>query len=411
VSRRSPDALPGDATAGRRIVFVDHAATPGGGQLALLWLLMHSPHLDAHVVFLTPGPLIARFRDAGISTSVVSHRPFEPRMLITELPALAAEVRRRRPDAVVATSIAAAKSLAFVPLRVPRLAYLQEDLARAVGRGLTTQILFRTVYPAFDGFLANSRWTASTVPAELGGVPCAVAYPPSNAQASVRRTRAFAEDGVLRISTFSRPERWKGLDLLVDAAEILAEDGGCPPFRIDMYGGGTVSDQAYAGDLRRRVAASALPIGLHGHVDDVAERLAESDVVVLPSRLPEPFGQVVAQAKASGAVVIVSDDGGAVEQVTADADGLVFARGSAAALAEQVRRLLDAPALGARLAAAAATSAARWTDEVLAAEFIGALGTVLAADRRRHRWRRRGWALVRTWRSARGPGVMAAIRA
>lgn len=393
---------------GRRIVFVDHAATPGGGQLALLWLLENSPQLDAHVIFLTPGPLLARFREAGIPTSVVSPQPFDPRVLVTALPTLAAQIARRDADAVVATSIAAAKSLAFVPLRVPRLIYLQEDLARGFGRGLTTHVLFRTIYPAFDGFIANSEWTASTIPVELTEVPHAVAYPPSHAK-RLPRSRVFAEDGVVRIATFSRPERWKGLDLVVDAAELLMQDPSCPAFRVDMFGGGAVMDEQYARELRRRVDAGPLPIRLHGHVDDVGARLAETDVVVLPSRLPEPFGQVVAQARAAGAVVVISDAGGAMEQITPGLDGLSFERGSASALAERLRSLLSDPLLGTTLSAAGLADAARWGDDVLAARFTRALDSLCDDVRGSRRLRRRAFGLVRPWRSVRAGGVMSAI--
>lgn len=392
----------------RRILFVDHAATPGGGQLALLWLLENSPHLDAHVIFLSAGPLLARFREAGISTSVLSSRPFDRRMLVTALPALAAEVARQRADAVVATSIAAAKSLAFVPLRVPRLVYLQEDLARAFGRGLTTQLMFRTVYPAYDGIIANSRWTASTIPIELSDVPRAVAYPPSNAT-RLRRLRRFGEGGVVRVATFSRPERWKGLDLVVDAAELLMRDRSCPRFQVDMFGGGAVMDERYTRDLRHRVEAGRLPIRLHGHIDDVAARLLDSDVVVVPSRLPEPFGQVVAQAKAAGAVVIVSDAGGALEQVTPGFDGLSFARGSASALADSLRSLLDDPRLGTRLSDAGIAEAHRWGDDELAARLTRALDEICDRTRGAPRMRRRAFGLIRPWRSVRAGSVKSAI--
>lgn len=399
------------APARRRLVFVDHAATPGGGQLALLWLLQNSPEIDAHVVFLTGGPLLARFHAAGIATTVLADGPFTPRVLLTALPALAGAVRDARPAAVVATSIAASKALALVPHRAPKLAYLQEDLDRARGRGLTTQILFRVVHSAFDGFLANSEWTASTIPGELRAVPRAVAYPPSGIDGPVAHPRGFAADGVLRVATFSRPERWKGLDLLLDAAEVLSTDPRCPPFRIDLFGGGAVRDEAYAAGLRDRVAASPLPVALHGHVDDVAARVAETDVVVVPSRLPEPFGQVVAQAKAAGTVVIVTDAGGALEQVTDGVDGFVVARGSAAALVERLRVLLHDPALGTRIARAASADADRWTDPVLAGAFHRALDRVLAQARctAGARVLRRGLALVRPWRSVRGANVMASI--
>jgi glycosyltransferase involved in cell wall biosynthesis len=329
----------------RNILFVDHAASPGGGQLALLWLLERGSRIRPTVIFLGDGPVAARLRAAGVDVQVLyPGRAFEQKMLITALPKLLRIVRESKPDAVVATSAAVVKMLAMIPFgSIPALVYLQEDLERVRDRGLVTEILFRLVYPGFDGFIANSEWTGSTIPASFSEIPRSVAYPPSNVPGTLpnQAARTFPREGTIRIAAFSRPERWKGLDILVDALGIVKAERPDADFRLDLYGGGLVGDDDYVVCLRRSLEQAPFPAEMHGHVDDVPVRMASTDVMVLPSRLPEPFGQVIAQGLAHGCVVVVSDQGGAVEQIVADRNGLVFQPGSARSLADQIERLLD----------------------------------------------------------------------
>ncbi|WP_336853404.1 glycosyltransferase [Sinomonas albida] len=399
---------PSPSDGGRRILFIDHAATPGGGQLALLWLLEHLSRLRPTVVFLADGPVAERLRAVGVDVTVVyPGRAFTPRMLLTALPRLLRTVGNAKPDAVVATSAAAVKALALLPFRnVPALVYLQEDLERVRHRGLVTQILFRLVYPAFDGFLANSKWTASTIPAGFSEIPRTVAYPPSNVPATPPEPtpRTFPRRGTIRIAAFSRPERWKGLDLVVDALSIVKAERPDADFRLDLYGGGPVGDAAYVDGLRLSLERAPFPSEMHGHVDDVPLRMATTDILILPSRLPEPFGQVVAQGLAHACVVIVSDQGGALEQIDAGRNGLVFRPGSARSLADQIEGLLDVPRRADALLRGSHGVFSAFGNPQLAASFEDELESLIRrihADSRQpigvRRLRRRIRLLLRAW--------------
>ncbi|WP_415856288.1 glycosyltransferase, partial [Sinomonas sp. G460-2] len=365
----------------RNILFVDHAASPGGGQLALLWLLEHSSRMRPTVVFLADGPVAARLRAAGVDVRVLyPGRAFERKMLIVALPKLFRIIRESRPDAVVAMSAAVVKTLAMIPFgSIPSLAYLQEDLERVRDRGLVTEIIFRLVYPAFDGLMANSEWTASTIPASLSEIPRSVAYPPSNVPGMLpdEAVRTFPREGTVRIAAFSRPERWKGLDILVDALAIVKAERPGADFRLDLYGGGLVGDARHVTGLRRSLEQAPFPAEMHGHVDDVPVRMASTDVLVLPSRLPEPFGQVIAQGLARGCVVVVSDQGGAVEQIVANRNGLVFEPRSARSLADQIERLLDDRASADGLLREARDVFTTFGDPQLAARFEAELESLI----------------------------------
>jgi glycogen synthase len=88
--------------------------------------------------------------------------------------------------------------------------------------------------------------------------------------------------------------------------------------------------------------------------------LAEASVVVVPSLGGEVFGLVVAENMLRGLPVITSDLGAFVE-VLGDG-GLTFRTGDAGALAQELARILDEPALAAQLAQRARQRALEFCD-------------------------------------------------
>lgn len=129
--------------------------------------------------------------------------------------------------------------------------------------------------------------------------------------------------------------RQKGFDVLIDAMAALP-----PTTRLDIVGDGP---------LRDTLTARAGPnVRLLGRVDDLPERLATADVVVVPSRW-EGFGLVAAEAMAAGAPVVASDVDG-LRDVVGDA-GVLVPPADPRALAAAIAALLADPAR--RLAASA----------------------------------------------------------
>jgi len=57
-----------------------------------------------------------------------------------------------------------------------------------------------------------------------------------------------------------------------------------------------------------------------GHCDDMAAAYLASDIVLMPSTVPEAFGRVAAEAQAMGRPVIVTDIGAVAETVRAQPD-------------------------------------------------------------------------------------------
>jgi len=86
---------------------------------------------------------------------------------------------------------------------------------------------------------------------------------------------------------------------------------------------------------------------------DVLALYAGADVVVSPSVIPDAFSRVVLEAMAAGRAVVATAVGGTPELIEDGESGLLVPRHDPAALAAAIERLLDDPALAARLGAAA----------------------------------------------------------
>jgi glycosyltransferase involved in cell wall biosynthesis len=112
-----------------------------------------------------------------------------------------------------------------------------------------------------------------------------------------------------------------------------------------------VGDGELAPAVRARYPAAVITGWLSpAHVRD---QLRAARMLVLPSLWFEAQGLVVAEAAAIGLPAIVPDSSGARDWVIDGGDGLWFRGGDADDLTRQIRRLLDDPALAARLGRAA----------------------------------------------------------
>lgn len=365
----------------RRVIFLDHAGTPGGGQLSALRLLPLLQDIDPVALYLTGGPVSGQMREIGVETVVFDEEgTFSSRSLLTAARSVWKYLRGEDPSTpVVALSTAAAQVLALVPGRQPRLLRLSEDMERYRNRGLKSLAYFRLIFPRFDGFISNSRWTTSTIPESLRRIPVRLAYPLSGIRAVTPRATPILEDPTVHLACFSRSVRWKGIDLAIAAADALADRGA--PVRLTIFGGGWQSEDDYAAELRSLAERSSASVRFAGHIDDVESAMADVDVVLLPSRLPEPFGQVTAQSLSAGCLTVVSAHGGSLELVEDQRTGFTFPSDDASALAAVLDRALQDPAGSRAIAEAGQRSAVGLTDGPLSRDFEGAIIALLDAPR------------------------------
>jgi glycosyltransferase involved in cell wall biosynthesis len=129
---------------------------------------------------------------------------------------------------------------------------------------------------------------------------------------------------------------FKGLRVLVEAFERLVARGGWDDATLALHGlmGPVTPD--FAEWFARAVKRHAPRLAWHGRYDraDLPRLMQGVDWVVVPSIWWENSPLVIQEARMAGRPLIVSDIGGMAEKVTPGEDGLVFAAGDAAALAE-----------------------------------------------------------------------------
>ena len=192
---------------------------------------------------------------------------------------------------------------------------------------------------------------------QLGAQNSRLTMLPAPAMQPVHATRdeTRAELGVGTepvVLTVARLVPQKRLDLLVDAAARVAQDGS--PLTVLIVGGGRLHD-----DLTRQIHATHAPVRLLGERSDVPDLLAAADIFALSSAW-EARSFAVQEAMLAGCAVVVPNVGG-LPDLVCDA-GLVVSP-DAAALAAGIKRLVDDPDERTALAAAGLKRAATWPDE------------------------------------------------
>jgi glycosyltransferase involved in cell wall biosynthesis len=132
----------------------------------------------------------------------------------------------------------------------------------------------------------------------------------------------------------------KGVDLLIQAAEMMSQD---LDFSLTIVGGGAEEE------ILRQKYGHHPRIEFTGHVplQQAINRIAESDVLCIPSIWLENSPGVVIQALGMGVPVIGSEVGGIPELVQHDETGLLVAPGDVTAWSDAMQELvMDRARLG-----------------------------------------------------------------
>ncbi|WP_082746303.1 glycosyltransferase family 4 protein [Sphingomonas sp. CCH5-D11] len=159
-----------------------------------------------------------------------------------------------------------------------------------------------------------------------------------------------------RILMFGRMEAYKGVEVLLDAAEQMAAQGA--GFRLIVAGRGP--EQARLAD---RIAALPMVEAIDRYLapEELEDQLARASFVVAPYVDATQSG-VLASTFGNGRPAVASDVGGLGDVVRPEHNGLLVPPGDATALAEAMLSLLRDPALVARLATGAKADAATALD-------------------------------------------------
>ncbi len=179
----------------------------------------------------------------------------------------------------------------------------------------------------------------------------------------------------------------KGIDTLIDALALLADEPDTPTPRVLFIGGDLDADGLPTGPLQGVVSRVA-DLGLSDQFrflgslpqDELPLAYSAADVVAVPSRY-ESFGLVAVESLASGTPVVASRAGGLKFTVDEGVSGLLVRMGSAPALADGLAAVLRDDAFRAELAANARPSVERFAWPSVAASVLTVYKRLAAGHR------------------------------
>lgn len=347
----------------KRILFFDHTAKLGGGEIALLQMLecLNRQEFFPVVVLAAEGPLVGMLREAGIETHVLPLaaeigevrkdslgggsllRIRQAALALRYCFELAGFIRRARIDLVHTNSLKA-DLLGGVASRLARVPVLWHVRDR-----IDTDYLPKPVVLVFrklcrwlpKAIVANSRATLGTLklPAGKGfvvhdGIPAG--FVPGGEKAP----------GPPLIALVGRITEWKGQHIFIEAAARV--HALFPEARFQIIGSAMFGEEEYERKIRAMVANRGLEecFEFTGFRTDVPKLIEALDILVHASITGEPFGQVVIEGMAAAKPVVATNGGGVPEIVCDGETGLLVPMGDAAAMASAIGELLSNPADG-----------------------------------------------------------------
>lgn len=351
-----------------KILFVDHSSSLGGGQLGLLrYLRYQSPH-ERSLVVLEDGPLAHQARALSIPVTVLTggHSRLGSIRVGHEV---RKAVRLANPDVVITNSMRSANLMGIFRTRHTHIAYLREDLSPASISGkLKRPLMIHFTLKRFNAFLANSEFTAQTIPDSLTGKPVEVAYPVSGIHSTTVRKTSISASRLVVLS-LSRLAEWKGIHVLLGAARLLTARGLADRFDFQIAGDSLFENPEYKNVLSSLADSSGASVTFLGHVEDTAPLLTRAHVLAHCSLRPEPYGQVIPQGMINGLVTVATDGGGPAEMIEDGVDGFLLPAGDPTALADRLEALAGSQLLLETIRAKGVESAARFLDSETAPAF------------------------------------------
>lgn len=297
------------------------------------------------------GPLITELRNAGATVaiepalvlrkSMVRPRNW-PATVVAAIRAVGASWRRlgRRPDLVYVNTITLPIWPPLARMRgIPVLTHIheaEEGAPRLVLRALYLPHLCATAT------IANSDFSRSVAARAYRSLArrTRVIYNGVAGPVSITPPRAAIDGTAVHLAYVGRLSPRKGADLVITAAGELIDDG--TETEVDVVGQAFRGYEWYADELRETAARRGLGsrVHFHGFQDDIWPTLEAADIVVVPSRVGEPFGNTAVEAALAGRLLIVSESSGLVE-ATSGLPGVRRVRpGDASAIAEAVREVI-----------------------------------------------------------------------
>jgi glycosyltransferase involved in cell wall biosynthesis len=355
-----------------RVMYLDHTAKIGGGEIAILNLVkaLDRSKYDPIFVLASEGPFVHMLQSQGLEVHVVE---------------LDSSINDRRKDTIDVSSVFNLKQILTFAKYILRL----RSLMRVLDVDLVhTNSLKSDIYGGFAGRLAwvpviwhvhdsidenylpirvarAFRWLASVMPKYI------VANSVSTlTKLHLKRTERTAvvycgigldgqvdcitgrTDNTAIVTMVGRIAEWKGQHVFLKAAaKVLRQQ---PDVRFQIVGAPLFGEHEYEKSLHELAAELDIQrsVEFMGFRDDVPDIISQCDLLVHSSIIAEPFGQVVIEGMAAGKPVIATNGGALPEIVVPGQTGILVKMDNDEDMATAIITLINDPGMRSRMGAA-----------------------------------------------------------
>lgn len=347
----------------KNILFIHQSAEMYGSDKVLLYLVDGIKHLgNYHLIVVLPedGPLMIALKTRGVEVHIasvgkISRSVLSPRgviKLLAELFKASKEINQivgKREIAVVHSN-----TLAVIAGAVWSFLNAKKHLWHVHEIILSPKIVSK-LYPLIVKLGADKAMCNSTLTLEwllnyqpslkqkstvvFNGVP--TIQQPSDHAVMQFRNSVLGTGEALIVTLAGRINHWKGQRLLLQAAVLLKKNQNTPPIKFVIVGSAAPGLEHLPDELKRFCKETSLDqdVTFIEFVDDIWPLWYGTDIAVVPSTEPEPFGMVAIEAMAAGVPVVAAAHGGLLDIVKHEQTGLLFEPGNTEALAESISRL------------------------------------------------------------------------
>lgn len=383
-----------------RVLFVDHSAVLGGGELSLLDICRGFRETST-VLLLSDGPFREVLQEEGMrvkllgaGSAVLSIKRSGAGRSATAVAGIAGLAWRlarvaHEFDVLYANSQKAfvISALAGGIARRPVIWHLRDILCEAHFGRANIRLVTVLANLLASRVIANSQATANAFLARRGRADkVRVVYNGIDARdfdaitdSDAREVRAeLGVAGRQLVGVFGRFHPWKGQHVAVDVLARL------PNVHAIFVGGALFGEHDYVAEIHRRVRVVGIEDRVHflGFRRDLPRLMRAVDVVLHTAQAPEPFGRVIVEGMLAARPVVAAAGGGAAEIVRHGSTGLLVPPGDVGAFAEAVAGLLADPARRATLGRAGYERAIRdFSVEAMLAGVAGEIAATTGADR------------------------------
>lgn len=151
--------------------------------------------------------------------------------------------------------------------------------------------------------------------------------------------------GALKMLLIGRINGWKGHELLLDAVSSLLDKGYDINLRI--VGGSPPGQHYHQEKIEKRIKDLEISdhVEISSFIDDPTSHYSWTNIVLVPSIKPEPFGRVAIEALSAGRPVVASNHGGPMEILQGEFGGALFKPGDVLDLERCIKKFFEDPGL------------------------------------------------------------------